>query len=146
MRSTRQPPDLQRRLRLLSALHPALAREPIDPRFLPSELLDWLERLRGLPAGASFAVLCEALRADLPERVAELQRDVAQDRVVVAEMGLEDARKDFEGAIVRLRDRGRRSEIDALASKGLKGQQDKEKLLELHKEKLLELQALDPKK
>jgi hypothetical protein len=118
-------------VRLLSALHPELAAEAPDPDFLPQDLLGWLDQLRGLPAGASFAVLCESLRAAAPERVAELERDAGAGAAMVAEMGLEEARQEFAGALAQLRVGTLKLEIDALAAKGVAESADRERLLEL---------------
>ncbi len=118
MRPPVAPPDLARRVRLLTALHPALAAEPLDAEFLPDDLAAWFDRLRSLPAGTSFAALCEAVREEYPKVVAQLQRDTAEGTGVVAEMRLEDARAEFQGALGQLRTRRVNDEIKRLLANG----------------------------
>ena len=125
------PPDLVRRVRLLAALHPALAAEPPEPRFLPREVLAWLDLLRRQPAGSSLAVICETLRGSHPEMVEALLRDAAADRSMVADMNLEEARAEFEGALGQLRDRSIREELDAIVARGLADEEDRARYQEL---------------
>ena len=131
LRPKAAPPELVRRVRLLSALHPALAVDAFDPDFVPRELLGWLERLRDQPAGSSLAVICESLRGELPEIVAQLQRDASADRTLVAEMTLEEARAEFAGALDQLRDRSIREELDALVARGFSGDGDRARYQQL---------------
>ena len=119
------PPDMVRRVRLLAALHPALAAEPPEPRFLPREVLAWLDLLRRQPAGSSLAVICESLRGSHPDMVEALLRDAAADRSMVADMSLEEARAEFEGALGQLRDRSIREELDAIVARGLEDHEDR---------------------
>ena len=125
LRPRAAPPELSRRARLLSALHPTLAVETPDPEFLPQEIVDWLGLLREQPAGSSFAAICESLRAQHPEVVARLESDAAADRSMVAEMSLEEARAEFEGALAQLRDRRIREELDAIVAGGMRSEQDR---------------------
>jgi len=125
------PPELARRLRLLSALHPALALEAPDPEFVPAEVLEWLAWLRAQPAGSSLAAICESLRAEQPELIAGLQRDAAADRSMVAEMSLEEARAEFEGALAQLRARRIREELDAIVAGGLRTEADRTRYQQL---------------
>jgi hypothetical protein len=120
-----------RRLRLLAALHPALAAEPVDAQFVPREVLAWLDLLRRQPAGSSLAVICESLRESHPEMVAALLRDVAADRSMVAEMNLEEARAEFAGALGQLRDRSIREELGAIVARGLVEAEDRARYQEL---------------
>ena len=119
LRPRAAPPELLHRARLLSALHPLLAHDPCAREFLPQELLDWIEMLRSQPAGCSLAGVCESLRASQPELAAALERDVARGHGLLAELTLEEARAEFEGALAQLRDRSVREEIDALIASGL---------------------------
>jgi hypothetical protein len=112
-------PDLPRRARLLLSLHPSLAREPWPTDFVPEAVVDWLGRLAGLPDGASFALLVESLRDEAPELAAALQAEAAQDRGLIADLGPEEARREFEGALTRMRDQRLREEVDRLAQGGL---------------------------
>ncbi len=131
MRQRAAPPDLVRRVRLLSALHPALVRAPVDRGFLPGDLVAWFDLLSAQPEGASLVVLCEALRDRHPDLVARLERDAADDRSLVAEMTLEEARAEFDGAIAQLRDRRLREAMDALAAGGFAGDGARERYQEL---------------
>lgn len=124
------PQDLVARARLLCALHPALAHEPVDGATVPPELLSWIEWLRGQPAGSSLAAICEALRAEDPARAAELERDAAADRTLTAEMTFDEARDEFAGALRQLRDRVVRERIEALVQGGLATEHEKAQYLE----------------
>ena len=118
MRGQAKPPALMRRVRLLTAYHPALAHQPIDPEFLPEDLLAWLGALRQLPEGSTFAVVCESLRREQQDLVTELERDASTDAAIVADMGFEEAGADFTGALAQMRSKG----IDqALAAESAKG-------------------------
>ena len=112
-------PDLPRRARLLISLHPRLAREDWPTEFVPEAVVDWLARVAALPDGASFAQLVESLREDAPELAAALQTEAAQDRGLLAELGPDEARREFEGALTRMRDQQLREEVDRLAQGGL---------------------------
>src|SRR5690606_1960391 len=59
-------PDLERRLRLLGARHPALAAEAAAASYLPAGLAAWFAELARLPAGADFEAACGALEATAP--------------------------------------------------------------------------------
>ncbi len=113
------PPDLERRLRLLVALHPVLATQVGDHAFLPPALSAWLDALADLPPGSSLAAVCETMRERDPRRVAELETDALADPQGLAEMRLEEAQAEFRGALAQLRDRGIRAELDALVAAGL---------------------------
>ncbi len=126
-----QPPALISRVCLLAALHPTLALDPLDEGFLPEALTGWLALLRTLPAGASFAVVCESLREQAPDMVRLLERQAGAPRQIVVDMGLEDARKEFDGALRQLRQRGLREAIDALVGGGLASAEDRQRLQEL---------------
>jgi DNA primase len=112
-------PDLARRARLLAALHPALAQEPWDTEFLPPAVVDWLVRLASLPAGASFALLIESLRVQEPESAAALEREAAADRGLMADLALDEARKEFAGALTQMRSQRIRDETLRLVQQGL---------------------------
>ena len=119
------------RVRLLAALHPALASDPLDPSFVPREVLAWLDLLGRQPAGSSLAVICETLRDSHPEIVSALLRDAASDRSMVAEMSLEEARAEFAGAIGQLRDRSIREELAGMVARGLADAEDRARYQEL---------------
>ena len=112
-------PDLQRRVRLLLALHPALAGEAWSPEFLPAAVVDWIGRLAGLPAGTQVGGVLEWLRQADPALAAELQAETGRDRGLLADLALDEARREFEGALNQLRLQTIKEEIDRLASTGL---------------------------
>jgi DNA primase len=97
-------PDLPRRARLLLSLHPALAREPWPTEFVPQAVVDWIARLAALPDGATFGQLVEWLRPDEPELAAALEGEAVADRGLLAELATDEARREFEGALVQMRD------------------------------------------
>jgi DNA primase len=136
LRGQNRLPDLQRRVRLLSALHPALAHEAFVADFLPPDLLDWLAQLRELPSGASFAALCEGLRDQQPDVVTLLQRDAAVGRAVVIDMTFEDARSEFAGALDQLRDKAIKVEIEALIAQGTLSEDDLKRLRALQSRRI----------
>ena len=131
LRPRAAPPSLPRRIRLLSALHPALAIEPPAAEFLPAEVLDWLALVREQPAGSAFAVICEGLREQMPDLIAGLERDAAADRSMVAEMSLDEARAEFDGALAQLRDRSIRDELDAIVARGMQTEADRARYQQL---------------
>jgi DNA primase len=136
LRPRTAPPELVRRVRLLSALHPVLAGEAVQTEFLPADLVSWLGFLRAQPPGSSLAGVCEALRTEQPERATELEHDAAADRTMLAEMTLEEARAEFEGALQQLRERSIRAALTGLASGGLQEPSERvryQQLLELLK-------------
>lgn len=112
-------PDLERRARLLLSLHPTLAREVWPDDFLPDAILRWIARLADLPQGASFAALVESLRTDEPALAAALETEATRDRGLLAELELDEARREFEGALNQLRSQRIRDEVDRLAAAGL---------------------------
>jgi DNA primase len=125
LRAQAAPPDLERRAHLLLALYPGLAAEVGDHAFLPPALSRWIDALAEMPAGATFAVVCEGMRAEHPERVARIEADALADRQGLAEMTLEEARAEFRGALEQLRDRSVRAELAALVEAGLGTEPDR---------------------
>jgi DNA primase len=124
-------PDLQRRARLLLALHPALAREDWPTGFVPEAVVAWIARLAALPAGASFATVVESMREAEPELAEALQAEAAADRGLLAELDVEEARREFDGALLQLRGQGVREEVDRLARAGLVGEAERARYAEL---------------
>ena len=124
-------PDLQRRARLLFALHPALAREAWQLDFVPEAVVAWLARLAALPEGASFAALVESLRADQPELATALEAEATQDRGLLAELGIDEARREVGGALNQMRTQRIREEVDRLAQQGLHGEAERARYTEL---------------
>ena len=124
-------PDLPRRARLLLALHPAIAQDAWPTDFVPEPVVDWIARLAALPPGASFAQLVESLRESDPELSAALQAEAAQDRGLLAELEPEQARREFEGALARMRDLRIKEEVDRLAEGGLADEAQRARYAEL---------------
>ena len=124
-------PDLPRRARLLLALHPAIAHDAWPTDFLPEPVVDWIARLAALPPEASFAQLVESLRESDPELSAALQSEAAQDRGLLAELEPEQARREFEGALARMRDLRIKEEVDRLAEGGLVDEAQRARYAEL---------------
>ena len=118
-RARAAPPDLDRRAHLLAALHPGLAAQISDHSLLPEGLARWLDALAELPAGSSFASVCETLRGAHQTLVTELEEAAIGDRNELAEMSFDEARAEFEGALAQLRDRRIKVQMDALAAQGL---------------------------
>jgi DNA primase len=112
-------PDLERRVRLLLALHPGLARDLGDTEFLPAAVVQWIHRLAEPPGHPSFASLVESMREAEPGLAAALQSDAARDRGLLAELDAAAARQEIDGALARLRAQGVRAEVDRLAGTGL---------------------------
>ena len=90
-----------------------------DHSFLPEGLARWLDALAELPAGSSFASVCETLRGEHQALVSSLEAAAVTDRHQLAEMAFDDALLEFEGALSQLRDRRVRAELQALVDQGL---------------------------
>jgi len=114
-----QRPDLAGKVRLLLALHPALAREFIDVADLPQPTVQWIGWVAQLPEGTRFAGLLEALRAEHPEAADVLEQLALRDRGLVGDLDSADALAELRDALVQLRLQAIRSEIDRLAATGL---------------------------
>ncbi len=119
LRARAAPPDLDHRAHLLAALHPGVAARVGDHSFLPEGLARWLDALAELPAGSSFASVCETLRGEHQALVSSLEAAAVTDRHQLAEMAFDDALLEFEGALSQLRDRRVRAELQALVDQGL---------------------------
>ena len=126
LRARAAPPDLDRRAHLLAALHPGLAAQVEDLELLPEGLTRWLQVLAGLPAGSSFASVCETLRSEHSELVGALEAAAIADRNELAEMSFDEAREEFEGALGQLRARQIRARMDGLIAQGLDTPQARE--------------------
>ncbi|MEY3664682.1 MAG: primase [Pseudomonadota bacterium] len=120
-------PDLETRARLLLSLYPALAPGLAPPdEWWPDELRQFLDWLLAMPAGGTFASVCEALRGRDPALVSRLERDLLADAGL---QGLDEAEAALElsGAIAQLRARRLRQSIDALVAAGIKNEADRER-------------------
>ena len=124
-------PDLQRRARLLLALHPFLAQERWSNDLLPEPIIDWTARLATLPSGASFGAVIESIREADPPLAAALEAEAAADRGLLSDLDPAEARREFEGALNQLRLQRVREEIDRLAAGGLQSDADRERYADL---------------
>jgi len=124
-------PDLERRLRLLGARHPALAAEAAAASYLPAGLAAWFAELARLPAGADFEAACGALEATAPEDVRRARDDAARDPVAIVHLGEDEALAEMRDALAQLRQRDLRAQIDALVGAGLESEADRLKYQEL---------------
>lgn len=124
-------PDLQRRARLLLALHPFLAQETWSSGLLPEPIIVWTARLATLPSGASFAAVIESIREADPALAAALEAEAAADRGLLSDLDPAEARREFEGALNQLRLQRVREEIDRLAAGGLSSQADRDRYADL---------------
>ena len=124
-------PDLQRRARLLLALHPILAQESWSTDLLPEPIIDWAARLATLPSGASFAAVIESVREADPPLAAALEAEAAADRGLLSDLDPAEARREFEGALNQLRLQKVREEIDRLAAGGLQSEADRDRYADL---------------
>jgi DNA primase len=111
-------PDLEAHVRLLAALHPALA---VGDRgeWMPDGLAAWLDTIAALPPGASLASVCEALRSGDPQAVARLEREAASDASAAASLSMDEARVEIEAALAQLRERHLARQIDELVAGGM---------------------------
>ncbi len=126
-RARAAPPDLESRVHLLAALHPALAATVADHELLPEGLARWLDALAELPPGSAFASVCETLRGGHGELIDRLQAEALADRTGLSDMSPEEARAEFDGALAQLRDRRVRAELSALVAQGLDSPQARER-------------------
>jgi DNA primase len=124
MRAALRPTNLFTKVRVLTALHPSLAKIEIDPSFLNDEVRVWLERIGRLPAGSSFAGLTESLRMESTE-LADRIADEVSSAAALSECGIDEARQEFVGAVLKLREEGLELEKKALAERGLASPQDR---------------------
>jgi hypothetical protein len=124
-------PDLQRRARLLLALHPFLAHEAWSNDLLPESIIDWKDRLATLPSGASFAALIESIREPDPQLAAALEAEAAADRGLLSDLDPAEVKREFEGALNQLRLQRVRDEIDRLAAGGLQSDADRARYADL---------------
>jgi hypothetical protein len=124
-------PDLQRRARLLLALHPFLAHEAWSNDLLPESIIDWKDRLATLPSGASFAALIESIREPDPQLAATLEAEAAADRGLLSDLDPAEVKREFEGALNQLRLQRVREEIDRLAAGGLQSDADRARYADL---------------
>jgi len=119
-------PDLEARIRLLAALHPALAAGERG-EWMPAPLAAWLDTIASLPPGSSLASVCEALRQDAPEAVARLEREAASDMSPAATLSIDEARVEMDAALAQLRERHLARLIDALAAGGIASPEERER-------------------
>ncbi|MCD6681384.1 MAG: DNA primase [Burkholderiaceae bacterium] len=136
-------PDLEQRIRWLAALHPALAGAALEEQgaaegvsasdarllrdFASADLVDWLQTIAALPPGSTLANVCEALREQAPSLVQRLEREGASDDWVLGTLSIDEARVEFDAALVQLHDRELARQIDELVASGMSGPEDRER-------------------
>jgi DNA primase len=119
IRSKAAPVKLIRRSRLLTLLHPLLAKETLEKLGvdrIPEELSAWIAALSQCNVG-SFAGLCDVLRAEFPEQITEVEIDAASDKALIAEMSHDEAYTEYLDSIHKLRARQLRQESNDLMMK-----------------------------
>ena len=124
MRSSLRPMNLFTKVRVLTALHPSLAKMEIEPGFLGDSVLNWLARIAKMPAGSSFAGLTELLRMENAELADQIANEVVS-AAALSECGIDEARQEFVSAIHKLREEGLEAEKKALAERGLASPDDR---------------------
>jgi len=136
-------PDLEQRIRWLAALHPALAAGALQAQdsaegmpesgawslraSASADLVHWLQSIAALPPGSTLANVCEALREQAPSLVQRLEREGASDDWVLGTLSIDEARAEFEAALVQLQDRELARQIDELAASGMSSVEDRER-------------------
>lgn len=120
-------PDLEARARLLLSLYPALALGlPAADEWWPDDLRQFVDWLLAMPAGGTFASVCEALKGRDPALVGRLERDLLADAGLQG-LDEQEAALELSGAIAQLRARRLRQSIDALVAAGIKNEVDRER-------------------
>src|SRR5690606_20985340 len=119
-------PDLEARIRLLAALHPALAAGERG-EWMPAPLAAWLDTIAALPPGSSLASVCEGLRQEAPEAVARIEREASSDMSPAAALSIDEARVEMDAALAQLRDRHVARLIDALVAGGMASPEERER-------------------
>jgi len=113
-------PDLEARSRLLLALHPALARTlDAGEAWVPNGLAEWIRKIALLPAGSTFASVCEALRGSSTEEVLRLERAGGADAAGISELSADEAALELAGALEQLKSRWARQQIEQLVMSGV---------------------------
>lgn len=126
VRDKRGPMSLFTKIRVLTAQHPSLAKATLAPDFLQTEVLAWIERIAALPDGSSFAGLSEALRTENPALADQIVQEI-NSAAALSDCGIDEARTEFEAAILKLREEGLQREKKALADRGLASPEDRER-------------------
>jgi DNA primase len=119
-------PDLESRVRLILAFHPALmARVPDREPWLGDGLRQWVGALGHLPAGSTFANVCERLRAQDPNAAAQLEREGSADPAALSLLSEDEAAAELEGALSQLEQRWIRQSLDQIVSAGIHSDEDR---------------------
>ncbi|MFP5406141.1 MAG: hypothetical protein ACLGHY_07300 [Gammaproteobacteria bacterium] len=118
-------PDLEGRVRLLLALHPALAAGIDLGDWLSPDLTEWIAAVERLPAGSTVRNVIESLGDGLSTAQRRLERELASDAAALAELSHAEAGEELSAALDQLRDRYIRREMGALASSGLRSDEDR---------------------
>ena len=80
-----------------------------------------------MPPDSAFAGVCEALRPDLPEAVARVEREVGTDASAAAALTFEEARVEVEAALAQLRERHLSRLIDDLVAGGINSPEERQR-------------------
>jgi hypothetical protein len=119
-------PDLDARMRLLLAFHPALVdRLPADPEWLAEPQRLWLGMIRSLPPGSTFASVCERLRSVDGRAAEQLEREGALDAGSISILSEEEASAELNGAILQLEQRWVRQSLEQLVNAGIRSDDDR---------------------
>jgi hypothetical protein len=119
-------PDLDSRMRLLLAFHPALVdRLPEDPEWLAEPQRQWLGMIRSLPPGSTFASVCERLRSVDGRAAEQLEREGALDAGSISILSEEEASAELNGAILQLEQRWVRHSLEQLVKAGIRSDDDR---------------------
>jgi hypothetical protein len=111
----------------LLSLYPALALGlPAADEWWPDDLRQFVDWLLAMPAGGTFASVCEALKGRDPALVGRLERDLLADAGLQG-LDEQEAALELSGAIAQLRARRLRQSIDALVAAGIKNEVDRER-------------------
>jgi DNA primase len=119
-------PDLLARVRLLLALHPALADQvPLEADWIGASLRDWAELLSTVPANSTFANVCECVRAADPQAAERLQREGVADPGALSTLSAEEAADELRGALAQIEQRWVRSHLEQLVASGIRSSEDR---------------------
>ena len=119
-------PDLVSRVHLILALHPGLAeRLSGDADWLSESLRGWVQMVRSLPVGSTFANVCERLRSVDQRAADQLEREVATDSGALSVLSREEASAELDGAIAQLEQRWIRQALEQLVSGGVRSDDER---------------------
>jgi hypothetical protein len=112
----------------LLALHPALVDQvPRDAAWIDPSLRDWAALLSTVPAGSTFANVCECVRASDPQAAERLQREGVADPGALSTLSADEAADELRGALSQIEQRWVRSHLEQLVAAGIRSDQDRER-------------------